>query len=205
MKGRRSWKGYAEILRLIVDWPGITAADLSRLCGLGDDHMRYVLKRMRALGLIHAPLMVPCRRGQETPGWLAGAGVNVACRRWAPCAPKTELIAFAAMLKALTVAPQTATTLAAASGVSVNRLRELLKSLQDLRLIFVCDWRRGRGNYAAVYRFGIDVDSMPRPAPCEKSAIDRAHRKRKQQRELHQQRMRALSCNASVFHFANAA
>lgn len=209
--GRRSWTSYARILRSIHDGVDTTAA-LAVLHGLRKETMREILRRMLALDLVHIGGSVRAEsNGIVMPRWALGKGSSLFATN-TPLQPTTELIAMAAMFRALTACPMTSRGLAAEVGLTPQRVAEFMKvCLKELRMVYVANYRRGRvvkgrmtigGSPSPMYAFGFDTPSVARPEPLSSKQVDaRAYARVKAKRQR-LAAMEALYQRSSIFRLA---
>lgn len=81
----------------------------------------------------------------------------------------------ALMLRAMFLRAHTVKELQAISGFSEPTVRVWLKTLTDVGVVFVADWR----GQTALYKCGLNVKSAQRPPAMTRAQIQANYRKRK--------------------------
>lgn len=202
--GRRSWLGYARILRSVYDRLGTTDT-IAHANAMRAETMREVLRRMSSLGLVHI-------NGSEhlgnhiVPRWGIGDDSEAAVPfpTNGPLQPAIELIAFACMWRALGSRPHTAKMLADVCGLTRQRVCEFLKACdEELRVTHVVGYMRCRaergGTLAAVYAVGFDQPNAVRPAPLPLKELNRRDYQRKVNKKRRYAHLVALAANSNPF------
>lgn len=179
-KGRRGWIDYADMLRWLLDNQG-TTRELSDRFGMAIASMREVLYVMRDAGLVFECAWRHSTNGERLQAVWSTQGPPAprpaGLRPLLPAQPMPHLHRFCCVIAALMKGYFCSADMADAVGVTLNRLRPVLRHLATLRLIYIERWRPTPGSWPVpVYRWGPGRRSALRPkAQAEGEAWRKKH------------------------------
>lgn len=75
------------------------------------------------------------------------------------------------------VRPVTASALTTQLGLTESTVRYHIRALRDAKLMYICDWMRGRTQITPLYVVGNKAD-VPKPPPISKAELNRRYRAR---------------------------
>lgn len=172
-RGRLGWHGYARILRALQQRP-MTIAELRIECGLGGTGAAEIMRRMKAVGLVHIAgwrQASPGTKGRLPAIWGAGDAEDCpypGAKR--PVLPerhrsiRSELLAFATILRACE-SPATVAEIAEQTGCDKGTVTALMRYCRSIGLVYVAGWlpwKLGGGTPTRLYALGNRRDA-PRP------------------------------------------
>lgn len=220
---RLGCRGYAELLRLVVDHGPLTVtelaerADLTRLNALRylvTMHHAKVLRIAEWREKYHCPYRPAYALGSEPDAVMPttrATARRATSARPAPLAVthrslSSHVLYFASVVKAL-AEPHSVDELQAAVGGNMSILRSLLRRMHSLHLIFIAEWYRAATNGVATryWQFGIDKRNKSKPPKVDKVAYMRRYRAGLAARAETLQVLQALASNAGSFAAAEAA
>ncbi len=164
---QRGMRGYATILRLLMDEP-CTAARVGERIGNAGSMPRALLRAMHDHRLIHVWHWQADATGNLAAVWRAGNGVDAPPpagkkpKRRA-LSVRIEMVAFAKVMQVL-VEPTTARELNEEVGLYENTTYQLLIHMRSLRLVRIAEWDITGPIPVARYQHGHKRDAV-RPSP----------------------------------------
>jgi hypothetical protein len=180
------WRRYAQILRELATEPR-TTQDLTAMSGCGKDGLRYAIRSMHALRLIHICRWAARPRAVPTPVWALGEGDDAPapkvketgkasrhCMFAADRRPKPNVIAFASIVHALSE-PSTLAQVLEETGTNIGSTRVIIQVLRSLKLVRIHGWEPRKfigGTPARRFVFAVDKNDAQRPkrlSECERS------------------------------------
>jgi DNA-binding IscR family transcriptional regulator len=217
---KSGWLLYASVLRGVADGPA-TAMELAALTKTCLPTMRKLIRRLHAQGLVHIARWQGIGvRNMPVACYGLGAGVDAlreyAPRRGAenragqrppppkPIKPRSEITAFATIIRAMLAGPCTAADLAEFCGINRSFSYSLLRHMRELRLVCIADWapRMYGGCPAAMYGFAVDGADKPRPKTLKRSVIEAKRTAANRQRDAMSSFIRMTASNGADFHQA---
>lgn len=207
-KGRMGLCVYAQILASITRKPQ-SAADICADFDRGPQRVRELLWRMTQLRLAHVSgwIRPAIDKGLWLPVFAGGDAPSVPYPRdrnaWSRAPqgshlptndPRPELIAFAAVLRAM-AEPASMEDIHSATGISKTHLRNLLRVLHAEGIAHTAGWERAPseiGSPAQLHKFGAGRN-VPRPAPKDRRTVSIEWRKRATARKRQLQAVRILA------------
>ena len=205
-KNRRNWPLYALLMREIVG--RCTTTELHTRLGISSSTAYAIILRLNAQRLIHIAEWSPAGRGGPVPVWAIGDADNAprpltakgvpSKRGTAKPAPRIEVIAFAKVIKALSLSePMTQAQIADISGSSAGQIGRFVRFARSLGLIRIGEWDRRDfgGSPAAMYEFAPDQPDVPRPKPMCRLAVVRKYGMAKRARARQLRTLHALAAN----------
>ncbi len=210
--GRRLMaEGYASILAsLRTPASHFTLAELHATAA---GRMSQLMRLFVHLGLVHVCGYEPSPTGRwMTPLYLIGIGetpllINqrsglVSARQYGTRPPviRSEVVAFASIVRALSSDSHHGLSLAEATGVSHALASKVLRHMRKLRLIYVADWllHTQGGGRAPMYRMGMKAD-VRRPPPCPHKELWRRYNAGRADRYRASRMNHALAGNSEQF------
>ena len=200
MGARLSWRGYASILAIVRNEP-TAAVEIAAKVGASVPGVRLLMRRMHALGLVRiAGWSEPSLHVVALPMYGFGPGIDVrpplTFRGRAShhqsvkpiyLKPRSDLIAFADMVRQLREIPISRNDLARSAGLEKNAVAKLIEHMHALKLVYVERYQPGRsGIPAQCFRLGSRPDA-PYPGRAVRAPRIDACR---------------MAPNSSVFHIA---
>jgi hypothetical protein len=204
------FKGYASILRLVLDKPR-DHMEIAAKVACGSDYVRYLMRCMWALRLVHVKAWLPSSYGFARPVYSFGPGEDAAGPSAANGAPhpgvqrpkrlQLELVAFAHFARALEDACSVEAAQEAA-GLDQGTAYRLMNHMHALRLVHIADWERRSGiggTPTRLFRLAPNHADKPRPPrELNRTTVSRYIKKRKA-RDQQLRMLHALAANGSIF------
>lgn len=205
--GLRGWPLYSRVLAAIWRQP-MTAVNLAESARITVCNARFIMRRMRDLGLVHIqswarkyhalPVAVwsfGCDADAPMPPSRKGRRINHSSTKAKRLKPRADLIAFAAMVNAMQDEPRTAKDLSEIAGTNRGYTKMTLNKMRDVGLVHIGDWERriGAGTPSAMYQLGLDKPDVPRPKLEPRKLMLRRVRKANAARAEQVMMLRALA------------
>ncbi len=179
--GRIGLPGYGRVLGAALRAP-IPAGRVAELTGVNDNTARMIMRKLKAVGLVH----VAAWSKRETKGYepLWGYGDKVEPPypggRRRPQGSRTrnlasQAIVLAVILRQLDLEPTTIKRLAEVSGMNWNDLNRILKSWEEDGLVRVSDWDPPVAGGTPSRMYSVGFGPSPK-RPKAKSASEQCRR-----------------------------
>lgn len=212
MGGRIRLLDYSRVLAFLRQ--SHDATEVAEHIGFKLDGVRMLLRRLNAARLIHVCDWTDARpHCAPRPIYLLGDRPDAPAPltwRGRPSrrrevvgpspTPRSNLVAFVQLIRALQADKHTRLELAEESGLNADYVSDAIKYLHAQRMVHVAGWEQSRTGYAAAcWSWGKRAD-VPRPAPIERQEIARRYQRDRRQKLRMVRINQALAGNAEVFH-----
>lgn len=204
--GRVGLPGYGRVLGATLRAP-VSAGDVERLIGVNNNTARMIMRKLKAVGLVH----VADWSKRETKGFepLWGFGDKVEPpypgRARRPQGARTKNlspqgIALAVIVRQLELEATTVKTLSEVSGMRWNDLNRILKLWEADGLVRVADWEPPVTGGVASRMYAIGAGPRPkRPKGMSDAESSRLYRARRAGRAEMLTMIHATAANADRF------
>lgn len=96
-----------------------------------------------------------------------------------------DFTAVNTLIQALNESDHTQIELQNLTGLGTHAIGRWMREFVKRKFIYVCEWRRSGKIWVAVYSWGFEQDSVPRPARLTQSEYNRRAKAKKKSMALH--------------------